>query len=215
MSSVNRTKRQTRITQGPLGAMSQTELSAILDEVPFLDDTAPVFTGTPTFAQTHVLKNVDARKDGAWKTVVDAAAGSSLLGQAATTNGVNFVGNAASNNAKTDYAQIDYVLPPTYVPGAAITVGVRAKSTVLSQVADLVDVEVKVAADGSLGSDICTTAAQQVTTAFAWYSFTVTPTNRVAGDTLNIRFGMLLDDTGGAHGGVGTISNIRVALAAA
>lgn len=221
MASANRSKRQQRISRGAGAGFSDAELGTMLDEIPFLDDTAPTFSGTPLFsagigvASTYTLRNVDARKDGAWKTVVDAAAGASLLGQAATTAGVNFVGNAASGNQKTDYAQIDFVLPPTYVSGAAITLQIRAKTTALSTVSDKVDAEVKVAADGTLGSDICTTAAQQMTTSFAWYSFTITPTNRVAGDCLTIRFLTDLNDTGGTIGGIGTISAIRVVLAAA
>lgn len=222
MASANRTKRQTRVTQGPLGAVSQTEMSSLLDEIPFLDDTAPAFTGgpvftlTPTFAQQNTLRNIDARKDGAWKTIVDTSPGSSLLGQTATTAGVNFLGNQCSGNAKTDYAQIDYILPATYVPGAAITVKIRAKwTTTLLTVSSLVDCEVKVAADGTLGSDLVTTAAQQVTTGFVDYSFTVTPTGRVAGECLNIRFGLLGDDTGGTINTAGSISAIKVSLAAA
>lgn len=173
---------------------------------------------TPTFAGigyggTMALRMVDCRKDGAWKTVVDAAPGASLLGQAATTAGVNLVGNAVSGNTKTDYAQIDAVLPPWYVAGAAITVRIRAKwTTTLLTVSSLVDAEVKVAADGTLGSDICTTAAQQVTTSFANYNFTVTPTGRVAGETLTIRVGLLGDDTGGTINTAGAISAIALVL---
>lgn len=176
---------------------------------------ASITPAQSSFAGTMVLRNVDARKDGAWKTVVDSTPGSSLLGQAATTAGVTFVGNAVSGNTKTDYAQIDAILPAWYVAGAAITVRVRAKwTTTLLTVSSKVDVEVKVAADGSLGSDICTTAAQQVTTSFANYSFTVTPTGRVAGECLNIRFGLLGDDTGGTINTAGAISEIALVLAA-
>lgn len=184
------------------------------NNVTFNTVTAGTFTpAVSTFGGTMVLRNVDARKDGAWKTVVDATPGSSLLGQAATTAGVTFVGNAVSGNTKTDYAQIDAILPAWYIPGAAITVRIRAKwTTTLLTVSSLVDCEVKVAADGSLGSDICTTAAQQVTTSFANYSFTVTPTGRVAGDCLTIRFALLGDDTGGTINTAGAISQIALVL---
>lgn len=220
MASANRSKFQERIAKGAGAGLSDAEISAILDAIPFLDADVNTFAGTispstATFAGTTTLRNVDARKDGAWKTVVDATPGSSLLGQAATTAGVNFVGNAASGNTKSDYAQIDFCLPAWYVPGAAITVIVRAKTTALSTVSDKVDVEVKVAADGTLGSDLCTTSAQQMTTGFVEYEFTVTPDDLVAGDCLTIRFATLLVDTGGTVGGIGTISAIRVALAAA
>lgn len=175
-------------------------------------------TSTPTFAGigvggTMALRMVDCRKDGAWKTVVDAVPGSSLLGQAATTAGVNLVGNANSGTTTSDYAQIDAVLPGWYKAGATITVRLRAKwTTTLLTVSSLVDVEAKVAADGALGSDICATAAQQVTTAFANYDFVVTPTNRVAGETITLRVGLLGDDTGGTINTAGAISGIALVL---
>lgn len=221
MSSVLRSKYQELIAKGAGSGLSPQAVSALLDALPFLDADVNTFEGTispstATFAGDDPIRMIDFRKDGAWKTVVDATPGASLLGQAATTAGVNLVGNAVSGNTKTDYAQVDYVLPAWYVPGAAITVKIRAKwSTTLLTASSKVDCEVKVAADGSLGSDICTTAAQQVTTSFAWYSFTVTPTGRVAGETLTIRVGLLGDDTGGTVNTAGAISAIKVSLAAA
>lgn len=220
MASANRSKFVELLTKGAGSGLSPQAVADVLAAIPFLDADVNTFAGTispaaSSFGGTAVLRNVDARKDGAWKTVVDSTAGSSLLGQAATTAGVVFVGNAVSGNTKTDYAQIDFALPAWYVPGATITVRVRAKwATTLLTVSSLVDVEVKVAADGTLGSDICTTAAQQVTTSYANYSFTVTPTGRVAGDLLTIRFGLLGDDTGGTVNTIGSISQIAVVLGA-
>lgn len=169
-----------------------------------------------TFAGFLGARMGDFRKDGAWQTIVDASPGSSLLGLAATTAGVNLVGNQASGNTKSDYAQIEMVLPAWYVPGAAISVRLRAKwSTTLLTASSKVDVEVKVAADGTLGSDICTTAAQQVTTSFVAYDFVVTPTGRVAGDKLVLRVALLGDDTGGTINTAGAISACGLVLAAA
>lgn len=221
MSSALRNHLKELIQKGPGVPLSAQAVLQLLDALPFLDADVNTFDGTispstATFAGYMAGRMVDFRKDGAWKTVVDSTPGSSLLGQAATTAGVNLVGNAVSGTTKTDYAQIDFVLPAWYVPGAAISVRVRAKwSTTLLTVSSKVDVEVKVAADGSLGSDICTTAAQQVTTSFADYEFVVTPTNRVAGETLTVRVGLLGDDTGGTVNTAGAISAIGLVLAAA
>lgn len=148
------------------------------------------------------------RKDGAWLTVVDAAAGSSLLGLAATTAGVNLVGNAASGNTKSDYAQVAFAIPEDYKAGGTLTVRLRAKwTTTLLTVSSKVDVDAaKIAADGSLGSDLCTTVAQQVTIAFADYDFVITPTGRVAGEILTLRVALLGDDTGGTVNTLGAIS---------
>lgn len=172
-----------------------------------------VIGGSPIVAGVMALRMVDFRKDGAWKTVVDSTPGSSLLGQAATTAGVNLVGNSVSGTTKSDYAQIDAVLPAWYRNGASITVRIRAKwSTTLLTASSKVDLEAKVAADGSLGSDICATAAQQVTTSFADYDFVITPTSRVAGETLTLRVALLGDDTGGTINTAGAISAISLVL---
>ncbi len=191
-----------------------------LDNAAAVAVTGGTITGLTSLgtAGTITLRNVDARKDGAWNTVVDATPGSSLLGQAATTAGVNFVGNAYSGGGTAtgqDYAQIDAILPAWYISGASITVRVRAKwTTTLLTVASKVDVEVKVAADGTLGSDICTTAEQSLSTSFANKDFVVTPTSRVAGDCLTIRFSLRGDDTGGAINTAGAISSISLVLGA-
>ena len=221
MASANRSKFLELLAKGAGAGLSPQDQSALLDALPFLDADVNTFAGTispssSTFAGDAGLRMVDFRKDGAWKTVVDATPGSSLLGQAATTAGVNLVGNAVSGTTKSDYAQIDLVLPAWYVPGAAISVRVRAKwSTTLLTASSKVDVVAKVAADGSLGSDICTTAAQQVTTSFANYDFVITPTGRVAGETLTVQVALLGDDTGGTVNTAGAISAIGLVLAAA
>lgn len=175
-------------------------------------DGSPTLTA-PTFGGTMTLRNVDARKDSSWKTVVDDAPGVAVLGQSNTTASP-FLGNAASGNNKQDFAQIDAILPAWYRAGATITVRVRAMVSVAAQVTNTVDVEAKICADGTTGSDICTTSAQALTTSYADYDFVVTPTGRVPGECLNIRFATLINDTGGAHGSVGMISSISVIFGA-
>lgn len=149
-------------------------------------------------------------KDAAWKDVVDDAAGSSLLGLADTPGSV-LTGNDANNNSKTDYAQVMVTLPPDYIAGRSVTVRLRAKqATALSFASSKVDLEAKLVGD-TVGSDICATAAQQVTTSYADYDFTITPTGLKPGDLLLLRVACLNDDTGGSSaGGVMTISRIEV-----
>lgn len=217
MASANRTRYLEILAKSAAGAgaLSPKDLVDLLSLLPFIDDTTTALAKIGG-AGTIGLRMVDFRKDGAWKTVVDATPGSSLLGQAATTAGVNLVGNAVSGTTTSDKAQIDVVLPAWYVSGAAITVRVRAKwTTTLLTVSSKVDVVAKIAADGTLGSDICTTAAQQVTTAFANYDFVITPTDRVAGETLTLQLALIGDDTGGTINTAGAISACSVILAAA
>lgn len=48
MASPTRTAYQESVTKGAGGAVPERELSTLLDSIPFLDDTAPEFTGTPS-----------------------------------------------------------------------------------------------------------------------------------------------------------------------
>ncbi len=48
MSSVLRSKFQEMIAKGPGNALGAQDISALMDALPFLDETAPAFTGAPT-----------------------------------------------------------------------------------------------------------------------------------------------------------------------
>lgn len=149
-------------------------------------------------------------KDGYQKDGVDDAPGSSLLGLADAVASA-LLGNAASGNEKNDYAGFAFCLPEDYKAGGTITVRVRAKvaDTLLTTHAK-VDVEAKLLGDAALGSDICSTAAQQVTTAYANYDFTITPTNLVAGDVLHFRVATLANDTGGTVNKAMSIAKVSI-----
>lgn len=159
------------------------------------------------------LPLVGARLIADWTTVVATTPGSSLLGLSATVGSV-LLGNAASGNTKTDKAQFIFQLPAWYVAGSAITVRLRSKqATTLSTASSKVDVDsFKVNADGAMGSDLCSTAAQQVTTAYANYDFTITPTSRVAGETVVLVVSTIADDTGGTVNTAMSISKVQVLL---
>lgn len=156
---------------------------------------------------------VGARLIADWTTVVATTPGSSLLGLSATV-GSPLLGNAASGNVKTDKAQFIFRLPAWYVAGTAITVRLRAKiATTLSTASSKVDVDsFKINADGAMGSDLCTTNAQQVTTAYANYDFTITPTSRVAGETVVLVVATIADDTGGTVNTAMSISKVQILL---
>lgn len=146
----------------------------------------------------------------AWKDTNADSPGVSILGLTDTA-GAPLLGNAASGNQKTDSALFSLSLPAWYVAGSAITVRLRAKTTALSTVSDKVDCTFKIVGD-TVGSDLVTTSAQQITTSYANYDFTVTPTGRVAGETIQLVVTTDLDDTGGAIGGVGSISKVQLLL---
>lgn len=157
-----------------------------------------VAAGTTTYTRTVRIPLPSLRKDGAIKDALDDAPGSSLLGLGDAVGEV-VKGNASNNNAKTDFAALQFVLPRDYKAGGAITVRLRVKKdTTLGTVSDTCDVIAKLVGDGAVGSDICATAAQQVTTSYANYDFTITPTGLVAGDVLDLRISLNSDDSGGS-----------------
>lgn len=180
-----------------------------------------VVTGTLTVGGVAVpLANVTGiplqqfYKPAAWKDALADTPGSNILGLADTVGSV-LTGTASNGDSQNDKATALFVLPPTYVAGAAITVRIRAKKdTTLGTVSDTVDLVAKVVGD-TLGSDICTTAAQQITTSYANYDFTVTPTGRTAGDILALEVAALSNDTGGTTNKAVLVSRVEVRLAAA
>ncbi|TXH14292.1 MAG: hypothetical protein E6R03_09555 [Hyphomicrobiaceae bacterium] len=95
----------------------------------------------------------------------------------------------------TQYGRFLYQLPSTYVPGGAVTLTAVAVATDAPTVASTLDFEVY---ESGAGSDICATAAQAVTAVSGTKSFTITPTNLVAGDWLDVRTTLALNDTGGS-----------------
>jgi hypothetical protein len=150
------------------------------------------------------LKQSDAQK-----TVLPDAADSTDLGLAAAVGSV-VVGTTTNNTTKTEKAVAFFALPAEYADAGAITVRVRAKTSAARQVSAGVDIVAKLLADGALGSDLCTTAAQVLTTSWVNYDFTISPTSRVAGDMLMIEITLTSDDTGGSTNGYSTMTKLDV-----
>lgn len=147
----------------------------------------------------------------AWKDDLGDTATAAILGLADTRGSV-LLATAASGNTQNQSAVAVFRLPHTYVAGSTITCRVRAKqATTLLTVGTTVDVVAKLIGD-TLGSDICTTAAQTVTTSYANYDFTITPTGLVAGDLLAIEVFVIEDDTGGTVNTAGSISRVEMRL---
>lgn len=110
------------------------------------------------------------------------------------------VGEAASNNSKTNYSRFQFVLPAEYVTGGDIKLGVYCRTGGELAVSSTIDAECFLSDDeaGVTGSDLCATAAQSINTAtWAEKLFTITGTSRVAGDVLDIELTGVANDTGG------------------
>lgn len=88
------------------------------------------------------------------------------------------------------YARFRFSIPPEYDPGE--TINVRFHCGMVTTVADTsctIDLVAYLVNDeGSIGSDLCTTAAQSMNSlTYADKDFTITPTGIVAGDTFDCR----------------------------
>lgn len=124
------------------------------------------------------------------------------------------VAEAASGASVTNKMRRSFILPPEYVSGESVTVRVRAIEAVgAATVATTVDVECY-EADGASGisADLCATAAQDVTAVVGNKDFVITPTDLVAGDTLDIEITGVSNDTGGTVGTVLTIYETKLLL---
>ena len=127
-----------------------------------------------------------------------ATAGTDDLGMSTGTFGTGppvLTTSDAVGASVTQYGRFLYQLPPTYVPGGAVTLTAVAVATDAPTVSSTLDFEVY---ESGAGSDICATAAQSVTAVSGTKSFTITPTNLVAGDWLDVRATVVLNDTGGS-----------------
>ncbi len=111
-------------------------------------------------------------------------------------------GQDAHGTTKTETVQLEAVLPDSYVAGETVTLTLTARfsdSGTGTMSAKSIDVEAyEIAEAGTVGADICATAAQTLTTSMAQYSFTLTPTNLIAGDRINIFSRIVLTESGGS-----------------
>jgi len=152
-----------------------------------------------------------AKAPAAWKDQLGDAPTGAVLGCVDTPGSV-LLGTASNGDTHNQSALFLFTLPHTYVSGSAITVRIRAKqATTLLTVGTTVDLVAKLVGD-TLGSDICTTAAQTLTTAYANFDFVVTPTSRVAGDILALDCFLISDDTGGTVNTAPSIARVEVRL---
>jgi hypothetical protein len=106
-------------------------------------------------------------------------------------------------------------LPAEYVSGGAVTLRLHARVTAACQVHSKIDAQVwKQGREGTPSADICATAEQAITTSWQDLDFTITPTGLAAGDVLDMRIRLDLDDTGGAANAYGEIGSVQLLLAA-
>ena len=127
------------------------------------------------------------------------------------TNQWNINGEASVNETETSSGWFSFVLPENYVSGGTITLVASALVTLAGDAANdatsTIDMEARLVTKttGAVGSDLVTTAATTLATAGADYSFTVTPTNLVAGDKLVCNLITNMVETAGGTGAANSV----------
>lgn len=167
---------------------------------------------TASFSMKILLASIQ-NNDGTAMDATGAAGKFKIVDGGQGTGGRTLVSENANNNTKTDKCVTVFQLPLEYVAGSAITLRVRAKFTQggNAPVTKTIDAECyKLDQDGAVGSDLCATAVQTLTSAFASYDFTITPTGLVAGDRFQIYLVGAISEAGA--GGNNNISIGSVSL---
>ena len=130
----------------------------------------------------------------------------------ADARGSILTSTATNNTNEAENAIFDYALPVKYQVGAPVSVIVRTQVSLNRDTAQQVDCEVSLwVPGGGIGGDICTTAIQTITNAYADYVFTVNPATLNPGDLLSIRL-IFVGDDGGGGSGAGTITCSQVTV---
>jgi hypothetical protein len=159
---------------------------------------------TTKLAQRVLAKSVvslaDARVWDAVQTILPSAAASDDLGLVLGAWGTNPVritaGNVRTLGATTRRLYVAIPIPDNYEDGQTIQLRIRAKmETTVADVACTIDAEAYVGADGSLGADLVTTAAQSMNSlSAASYDFTINATGVDPGDLLEVRLSIASND---------------------
>jgi hypothetical protein len=115
----------------------------------------------------------------------------------------------------TCYARFQFALPPEYDPAQTVTLRIRASMvTTVADATATIDAQVyECDRAGGVGADICATAAHDMNSLDAAdYSFTITPTNLVAGDKLDIRIAIAVTDAATGTAVIGRIYEVAMLL---
>ena len=162
-----------------------------------------------TVTDTLAIPLTAFRKAAAIKDNLPDAGDTTSLGLA-EASGSLLLGSDANGTSVSETAGIYIAVPYNYVAAGAVNVVIRAKitATVEDPNSQTIDLTAKELGD-TLGSDVCATSAQILTTSFANYTFSITPTNLVAGDILELIVTGDANDTGGAHAAKVTIQGIK------
>ena len=193
---------------GSKAALSTNKLGTILyDAQGAVNNHAGLLDATGAAIETFPLQ--DCKLQTLLQLAATAASG--VFGLSAGTFGSAspvLVGETIAGDTKTDYTRFLWTAPADYVAASNVTLTIHARVSDTVSGAKTLDVEAyKSNKEAGIGSDICATAAQTLSSsAWANYAFTLTGTTLVAGDVLDIRLtGVLTGTQTGPYISIGDI----------
>jgi hypothetical protein len=147
-----------------------------------------------------IVPLTQARTWDAVASNLPASASSDDLGLVSGTFGTNPVritaGDVKALGATTRRLYLAIPIPANYEDGQTIQLQIRAKmETTVADVSCTIDAEARIGADGAVGSDLVTTAAQSMNSlSAASYTFTIDATGVDPGDLLEVRLSISSND---------------------
>lgn len=124
-------------------------------------------------------------------------------------------GDLKAAGSTTRRARVTVNLPHEYVAGQSVTVRVKGgMKTTVADTACTVDIEAyRSGDDETIGSDLCTTAAQSINSLTAANKdFTISPATLMPGDTLDIRLSVLTNDAATVTAVIGLIGAVELLI---
>jgi predicted RecA/RadA family phage recombinase len=121
-------------------------------------------------------------------------------------------GDVKAGGATSRKTRFQFAVPPEYVAGQTITL--RANAGMKTTVADnAASIDFEVVRHAAPNVDICATAAQSINNlAAANKDFTLTPTNVVPGDILDVVCTVLVDDDATGTAVIGKVNSVTLLL---
>jgi hypothetical protein len=147
-----------------------------------------------------IIPLTQARTWDSVATNLPASAASDDLGLVSGTWGTNpariTAGDVKALGPTTRRLYLAIPIPANYEDGQTIQLQIRAKmETTVADVSCAIDAEAYVGADGAVGSDLVTTAAQSMNSlTAAAYTFTINATGVDPGDLLEVRLSIASND---------------------
>ena len=195
----------------PVDIVIQGSLSATTFTVPANAVTNASIISTAAIARSKLAQDALVKYSIPWHcfkkndmvTPLPTAGDSTNLGIVAGTHGTAspmLAGAGANNNTKTETARFSFALPAEYDAAQTVTLRCHARVDAVANTSATLDAQCfESDTEAGISAELCTTAATTInSTSWANVDFTITATDLVAGDMLDVELTTVVNDTGGS-----------------